>query len=76
MQPVIVRAAAVPFVLAERPCLGCAFKQARHDVKCPKRIRELQLLERTPSAVALATARTRDTFADLCDSWDLLPDAR
>ena len=32
-------------------------------------------VEQGPSAVATAPERQRDTFSDLCDVWDLLPDA-
>ncbi len=31
--------------------------------------------EQGPSAVAAASGKQRDTFSDLCDEWDLLPDA-
>lgn len=57
-------------------CPACVGLTVRHVTECPKRIRELQILERTPSAVASASERMRDIFTDLCDIWDLLPDAQ
>lgn len=57
-------------------CPACVGLTVRHVTECPKRIREVQLLERTPSAVAAAPAPTRDTFMDLASEWDLLPDVR
>ncbi len=39
------------------------------------RVRAHQLAEGGDSAVAKAPGRTRDTFSDLADEWDLLPEA-